>query len=206
MSFVIFDTEYTTWKGCQQNGWHGTQKREIVQIAALKIAEDFEVISEFNMLCKPQINPVLSDYFINLTHISNADVAANGVLFAEALAKFIDFAGNNICYSHSWGSEYLNKSDGSVFDENIALYDLSIKNNLKYRNLAPVFKELYQRHGIAVKSQASGEIIKLLEIEKKKHINLDTHNALFDVYSLLEGLKYFGAESRELLKQYEASI
>lgn len=206
MSFVIFDTEYTTWEGCQQNGWHGTQKKEIVQIAALKVAEDFEVISEFNMLCKPQINPVLSDYFINLTHISNEDVAANGVLFAKALAKFIDFAGNDICYSHSWGSEYLNKSDGSVFDENIALYDLNIKNNLKYRNLAPVFKELYQRHGIDIKSQASGEIIKLLEIEKKKHINLDTHNALFDVYSLLEGLKYFGAESKELLKQHEASI
>lgn len=27
MSFVIFDTEYTSWKGCQEYGWQGMQKK-----------------------------------------------------------------------------------------------------------------------------------------------------------------------------------
>ena len=32
MSFIIFDTEYTSWKGCLENGWSGNHKKEIVQV------------------------------------------------------------------------------------------------------------------------------------------------------------------------------
>ncbi len=84
MSFVIFDTEYTSWEGCLQNGWRGLQKREVVQIAALKVDDDFNVVAEFNQLCQPKINLILSDYFVNLTGISNDDVAQKGVDFASA--------------------------------------------------------------------------------------------------------------------------
>ena len=78
MSFVIFDTEYTTWPGCQENGWIGKQKKEIVQIAAIKVTDQLKVIDEFNALCKPVINPVLSDYFTKLTHITNEQVEKYG--------------------------------------------------------------------------------------------------------------------------------
>ena len=98
MSFVIFDTEYTTWKGCNENGWHRNQKKEIVQIAAM-------------------------------------------------------------------------------------------------------FKELYARHNINIKSQSSGQIVKLLDIQNKlSPLGLDEHNAFFDVYSVLEGLKFFKTDAIMLLK------
>ena len=41
MSFVIFDTEYTSWKGCLEHGWVGNQKKEIVQINAAQALEIF---------------------------------------------------------------------------------------------------------------------------------------------------------------------
>ena len=66
MAFVIFDTEYTSWQGCQEHGWHGKHKREIVQIAAIKVSNDLRVLDTFNVLCKPNLNPILSDYFIKL--------------------------------------------------------------------------------------------------------------------------------------------
>ena len=100
MSFVIFDTEYTSWKGCQEHGWTGTQKREIVQIAALKVSDDFEVEGTFNQLCQPAINPVLSDYFVELTKITNAQIKQYGLPFAEAYEKFAVFAANDVCFSH----------------------------------------------------------------------------------------------------------
>ena len=114
MPFIIFDTEYTTWPGCQENGWHGTQKKEVVQIAALKVSDNLKVLDKFNALCQPVINPVLSDYFTKLTHITNAQVKEKGISFSLAYKKFESFVGNNHCYSHAWGATYLNESDGKI--------------------------------------------------------------------------------------------
>ena len=121
MSFVIFDTEYTSWKGCLENGWHGRLKKEIVQVAALKISEDLEVTASFEALCKPFVNPVLSDYFTDLTHITNEQIAKHGKPFGKVYEAFADFAGSNICCSHGWVGSWLDKSDGKVVEENLKL-------------------------------------------------------------------------------------
>lgn len=204
MSFIIFDTEYTTWPGCQENGWKGNQKKEIVQIAALKVSDKLDVIDEFNALCKPVINPILSDYFTELTHISNTQIKKYGELFSSVYKKFETFIGNDLCYSHAWGCDYINEADGKIMNENVLLNHLSIAKKVTYRNIAPVFVELYKKHNINIKSQCSGEIAKLLGIEKNMgHLKLDTHNAFYDTYSILEGLKFFFPESIELMKKKE---
>lgn len=81
MSFVIFDTEYTSCKGCQEHGWRGRQQREIVQISAIRVSNDLRVLDTFNVLCRPSINPILSDYFVNLTGITNKQIQSHGVSF-----------------------------------------------------------------------------------------------------------------------------
>ena len=198
--FIIYDTEYTTWKGCQENGWTGNQKKEIVQISALKVNKNFEVVDVFNQLCQPIVNPTLSDYFINLTHITNEQVKENGIPFKQAYEKFKKFSDNLVCYSHSWGKDFYHKSDGEVIEENLKINNMPTDNTVVYRNLGAVFKQLYENHNISVKSQSSGEIVKVLKIENRlSSLNLDVHNALFDVYSILEGLKYFGDEAKLLL-------
>lgn len=204
MSFVIFDTEYTSWKGCQENGWQGSQKKEIVQIAAIKVSNKLEVLDSFNVLCKPSINPVLSDYFINLTHITNEQVAKYGKPFEEAYGNFENFVASNICYSHGWGAEYSSQSDGAVIDENLKLYNLTARKKIKYRNIAPIFKHLYVENKINVKSQSSGQIAEILGlVGNMEKLQLNLHNALYDVYSIIEGLKYFYPKSVELLNFFE---
>ena len=202
MSFVIFDTEYTSWKGCQEHGWHGTHKKEIVQIAALKVSDELEVLVEFNQLCQPKINPVLSDYFVNLTHIQNEDIQREGAPFEKAFANFRAFVGKDICFSHGWGADYYHKSDGAIIDENLELNHLSQKNDLTYYNVAAIFKELYQKNNIDIKSQASGEIATLLGIEDElSDLHLKPHDALYDVYSIYAGLCHFKEDALKLLKK-----
>ena len=202
MSFIIFDTEYTTWKGCQENGWRDSQKREIVQIAALKVSDQLDVVSEFNALCKPIINPVLSDYFIGLTHITNEQVQKQGLPFSSVYKKFEAFVGNDVCFSHAWGADETHESDGVIVKENLALNGLTEAKKIIYKNIAPIFSELYKQNGINIQNQSSGQIVKLLGIENTmKRLNLDTHNAFYDTYSILEGLKYFAPKSIELIKQ-----
>ena len=202
MSFIIFDTEYTTWPGCQENGWRGNQKKEIVQIAALKVSDQLDVMGEFNVLCKPIINPVLSDYFIKLTHITNETLKKFGTSFSSAYKKFETFIGDDICYSHAWGADFINEADGRIIKENISLNKISKPKEIIYRNIAPLFAELYHKNNIKIQNQCSGQIAKLLGIEENlKRLNLNTHNAFYDTYSILEGLKFFLPESIKLLKK-----
>jgi len=202
MPFILFDTEYTSWKGCQENGWTGRKKKEIVQIAALKITDDLRVMDTFNELCRPIINPILSDYFVKLTRITNEMVQKEGHPFPETYERFKKFAGSNFCLSHSWGSGYYNKSDGSIIEENLRLHNLPTESDIKYRNIAHIFKKLYKIHHIDIKSQSSGQIVKLLHLEKQQeHLHLDEHNALFDSYSILIGLRYFREDILPLIKR-----
>lgn len=192
MSFVIFDTEYTSWEGCLEHGWVGNQKKEIVQIAALKVSDELEVLEEFNQLCKPSINPILSDYFVNLTHITNEQVKMYGISFLEAYDKFVEFVDGCVCLSHVWGKDYYNNGDGVVIDENLNLYGKENKVNIVYRNVGAIFKELYLKNNIDVAIQSSGQIAKILGLDKKiEDLGLNPHNAMYDVFSILEGLKFF---------------
>ena len=200
MSIVIFDTEYTTWKGCNENGWHGWQEKEVVQIAAARINEKLEVLDELCLFVKPTINPVLSDYFENLTGITNAMVQEKGLFYPEAYAKFSEFVGNDVCWSHGWGSPIENPSDGNIMNHNCEILNLPVKN-IKYKNVAAFFAEMYKKHGIDIKSQSSGMIARLLGREENlKNLGISEHNAMYDVYSIIEGLRYFSAESKALFE------
>ena len=192
MSFIIFDTEYTTWPGCQEHGWHGYQKREIVQLAALKVSDNLDVLDTLNLLCRPVVNPVLSDYFIGLTGITNEQVQKKGITFDEAYRKFQDFVGKDACVSHSYGKPWEDWSDGYIIEENLRLNQIHIDNPLPYYNIADWLLRQYQKSGIQHHPKSSGQIAKTLGIDYQiKELGLDEHNALYDVYSILTGMRYF---------------
>ena len=199
MPFILFDTEYTSWKGCLENGRADWQKKEIVQIAALKIDNHLQVESEFNVYVKPEINPVLSDYFIDLTGITNEKLTAEGIPFYEAYARFKAFAEGCICYSHAWGAPSGSLADGEVMNENLQYHRLIDDNTPVYRNIAPWFKQRYAEEGINIKSQCSGEVARLLGCERAiQDLGLNVHNAFYDVYSVLSGLRFLNFPVTEM--------
>jgi len=116
---TVFDLEYTAWECSMARHWlEPGQFKEVVQIGAVKLdGRDLSVIGEFDLLVKPRINPRLSDYFVNLTGITNDAVAAAGVDFADAYARFAAFAaGGPICaFGH----------DEWVLEENLRLYGIT---------------------------------------------------------------------------------
>ena len=67
---AVFDLEWTTWEGAQARNWSGPgEEREIVEIGAVKLdgRNSLREISAFDMLVRPRLNPLLSDYFTGLT-------------------------------------------------------------------------------------------------------------------------------------------
>ena len=90
---IVFDTEFTAWQGSMDRRWSGPgEHREIVQIGGVSI--DVETLAEtasFSTLIKPVMNPVLSDYLVALTRITNERLAAEGVEFAAGVTAFLRF-------------------------------------------------------------------------------------------------------------------
>ena len=180
--FVIADTEFTSWEGAMARGWSGENEyKEIVQIAAIKVdpRQNFKEIEMFDVLVQPQINPELSDYFINLTHLTQEQVNQQGVLFSEALKKFQAFTKK--CPVWSYGQ------DDDVLRENCSLYGLPMLT-LQFSDVRDVVKE----HGFNPSNYTSGTLHQAFDIKMTGHV----HNALHDCRSIAAFLAYTQKKSK----------
>lgn len=99
---VVFDTEFTAWNGSMERRWAGpAEHKEIIQIGAVILdAETLEEAHAFAVLIRPVLNPVLSDYLVNLTRITNERLAEEGVDFATGVTRFVDFAGKRPLHAY----------------------------------------------------------------------------------------------------------
>lgn len=95
---ILYDLEYTAWEGSKARGWSGeNEHREIVEIGAIKTelsGSTLVVKNEFNCLVRPNKNPILSDYFIDLTGITNAEIEETAISFTDAYTNFSTFIGS----------------------------------------------------------------------------------------------------------------
>jgi inhibitor of KinA sporulation pathway (predicted exonuclease) len=90
---VVFDLEFTAWEGSLAGRWMAPgEYKEVVQIGAVKVGEDFAPIDSFDTLVRPRLNATLTPYLEKLTGITNDAVAARGVDFIEAYESFVRFA------------------------------------------------------------------------------------------------------------------
>lgn len=190
--FIIFDTEYASWEGFLSAPAEERKKAEIVQIAALKIdAPDLNVIDELSLYVKPRFTPRLTDYFIKLTGLSDELLAEKGTDFLTAYRKFVDFCGQMPCYSHVWDTAVI-LGDGLIFNNNLELWRAENYPCPQYKNIASWFQEQYRKRHIKIEKQSSGQIAALLGCHDMLPTGLQEHNALYDVYSLLAGLRFLG--------------
>ena len=101
---VIYDLEYTTWPGALERGWAGRDEhKEITWLAAIIVdAETLNMIDSFSCIIRPTINPVLSDYFIDLTGLTNERLGSEGVSFFKGIQAFHYFVGDRPMMCHGW--------------------------------------------------------------------------------------------------------
>jgi DNA polymerase III epsilon subunit-like protein len=175
MKYIVFDTEFTAWEGSQERNWNGENEfMELVQIGAIKV-DNKKIVDILDIYIKPTINPILSDYFINLTGITNQKINKEGISFKDALNKFYKFSqGYNL---YSYGNDY------HVIEENIKINNLNkIIYIEKFKKQFFDFRDKLKDYNIDPNKYSSGTIYKAFNIKKKKELQL--HNALDDTYSL----------------------
>ncbi|MBK7232862.1 MAG: exonuclease domain-containing protein [Saprospiraceae bacterium] len=119
MNLLVFDLEATCWNS---NGT-ALRKQEIIEIGACILDEYGRVESTFQSFVKPQMNPFLSNYCMQLTTITQEEID-KAKSFPKVLESFIDWANPEdedyiFC---AWGDadKDLLKSDAQSFNLDIS--------------------------------------------------------------------------------------
>src|SRR5215471_16584453 len=171
-TITVFDLEYTAWECSMARRWLAPGEfKEVVQIGAIRLdADSFAVLGEFDMLIRPRINTVLSPYFEKLTGITNGKVERQGVDFAVAYDRFLDFAGKDPIAAFG--------QDQQVLEDNIRLYGLTGVRAL------PIFYDLrgwFAALGVDPRGMHSCELGPALGVPFAGQ----THNALDDARTIV---------------------
>lgn len=172
---VVFDLEFTAWEGSMANRWSRPGEfTELVQIGAVMVdARTFAVEAEMELLVRPRLNAVLSDYFMRLTGISNEAIRTEGVDFTEAYRRFLGFTDGRMTLAFG--------TDNLIFEDNIRLYGIAdLPPPPPFKNLRPWF----DASGIATSRLHSCDVGPLLGVQFQGR----KHNALDDAKSLAAGI------------------
>jgi len=174
---IIWDSEFTAWPGSDENGWTKPgETKEMVQIGAVRLrTSDLAELDKFEILIKPVVNPVLSDYFVKLTSITQTEVDRKGKPFKEVYQMFFDWAGSANLYS--W-----NLCDYWALAETCKLNNivLPIKRN-RFFDIRMVF----WKAGILAENYHSSTIINAFKQKPKRQ----AHSALNDALSIVDALR-----------------
>jgi inhibitor of KinA sporulation pathway (predicted exonuclease) len=186
---VVFDLEYTSWPGSNDNIENLPGKHhEIVQIGAIIIQMHGDIleVGSFQTLVCPQKNPVLSDYFVNLTGITQEQVEREGVLFPLALKQFMNFIGEHSLKILS------NGCDDLIIQENCRIHNISFPSVfLNAINLKSYFAETL---GLPLADCVSGVLPELFGLKSGEK----AHDALADSRSIAQVLRYLWVDGRKV--------
>ena len=170
---VIVDLEYTAWEGSLERGWSApNEHREVIQVGAVRLeATKFHVLEHFASFVRPKLNPVLSDYIVRLTGITNRLLLEHGIPYPDALAGFAAFAGPD-------GLILANGSDGAVLRENCAIH--GIPETFPAGRVLNIRAALVRATGLRAEELVSCELPALLGVGPPP----ERHSALLDANAI----------------------
>lgn len=186
-TIVVFDLEYTAWEGSMQSQWKRPgEYREIVAIGAVKlsVSDDFREIGFLSCLVRPRINPILSDYFIELTGLTQDRLDRDGTSFADGLKRFMNFVGADV------SAVFSNGGDDEVIRENSELEDIPFNPPERlFRDARPI---IVAATGLEDSEVDSFRLPELFGLEQGYH----AHDALDDARAVAGALRAIWGDRR----------
>ena len=173
---IIFDLEFTSWEGSMDSRWTRPHEHtEVVQIGAVKLdAASLKEVESFDMLVRPRVNPVLSDYLVALTGIANEAVQRRGVDFIIAYRAFLDFVDAAQAFAHG--------RDDLIIASNLKLYGWGQALPLpRYSNAVPWFTA----QGIDLQGKHACDVAEAAGAAFEGH----KHDALADARGVAAGFR-----------------
>lgn len=139
ITYIILDLEATCYeRGQKPIGF----SNEIIEIGAVKLDENFNILDEYNKFLKPKNHPIISQFCNELTTINQDDID-NADDAKDVLIDFFNWSNNQVgkVVYMSWG----------FYDKNQFRYDLKINklnieliNDNNHRSLKHEYGKLHR--------------------------------------------------------------
>ena len=102
MNYIVFDLEWNQSPGGKKYS-NSRLPFEIIEIGAVKMNEQREVVDVFQRLVKPQVYNWIHDSIHEVIHVDYKDLA-DGVSFQQAADEFLDWCGEEWIFC-TWGNQ-----------------------------------------------------------------------------------------------------
>lgn len=171
MKYCVVDLECTCWERNDPNRC----AHETIEIGAVLLDKNFDYIKEFTQFIKPFENPTLTEYCIDLTSITQADIDSAPSLHV-AISKLVEWVGpsKDVVFC-SWG----------FFDENqlrneCRLNSITYPFNETSINIKVRFSKIMQR----TKKMGLRKALRILDIpfEGTQHRGIDDAKMIAKVF------------------------
>ena len=198
MNYIVLDMEWNQpWPGSPsaRKVLPVQIRGEIIQIGAVRVSEDQQVMDEFQIMIKPKYYRHLNRRVSKLTGIKESRLKEEGVAFAYAMEQFRAWCGEDIVFL-TWGFD-----DIGILRENLQLHGLPIDWTGRWYNAQMMFNA--QTDGSSAQ-KALKTAMEIFGIEATR----PAHDALGDAYHTALicaklDLKKGALEYDEALKSHE---
>lgn len=101
-NYIVFDLE---WNQCSEGKENSVEHFpfEIIEIGAVKLNEQFQMISEYHKLITPQVYTQLHYKISEVTHMDMQELEKEGEWFPEVITDFLAWCGEDYRFC-TWGS------------------------------------------------------------------------------------------------------
>ena len=184
--FIVVDFEATCWKNRKRKG-KGTDdvsRSEIIQVGAIKLDEQFEMIDLFESFVRPVLEVTLSDYCQELTGINQRDVdhADDWEIIGKQFYDWSTESKSAIPYFFAWGNmdeKFLNNEKNN---KDILIDEMNFLRS-RWFNLQKIFNRFHLKGSKIQHSVISA--CELLRVSPKGF----SHDALGDAENAMLILK-----------------
>ncbi len=167
MNYIVIDLEWN-----QSPLGRDSQEKmlpfEIIEIGAIKLNKDREIVGEFQQLIRPQVYQEIHSKTKEIIHMDMAELH-DGVSFKEAATKLFQWCGEDYLFC-TWGS-----MDLTELQRNLDYYKITdyISGPITYYDVQKIFSISFEEEK---NPRTLSYAIEYLKIESKE----DFHRALFD--------------------------
>ena len=133
MNYIVLDLEWN------QSAYKVDEEEnlpfEIIEIGAVKLDADANIVDSFQELIRPQVYPFLLRRTKQITGWTDKDLDQRGIYFEDAVAKFLTWCGEDYIFC-VWGG-----SDLTQLERNMEYYKIRIpwKYPLKYLDVQKLY-------------------------------------------------------------------
>lgn len=169
-NYIVFDLEWNQSPQGKENSVEG-MPFEIIEIGAVKLDEQFQMVSEFHQLISPKVYKQMHYKISEVTRMDMAELQKEGEEFPKAVGRFLEWCGEDAVFC-TWGPMDLTE----------------LQRNMKYHGVPnpfpkPLFYYDIQKLYALLRGKAEGRpsldtAVEELEILEERPF----HRALDDAY------------------------